>query len=145
MFKHFLNYHLGIAVVFLALLSSCSSGPKPIEFGVDDCDFCKMTISDGKFGAELITAKGRVYKFDDIHCMISYQKENINKNIKSFYVHDFNQNNMLIPAETAFYATGGAIKSPMRGNTIAVQTDDEAMTLVTKFKANPISWAEIIK
>ena len=132
-------------LLLIALASCAPTGPEPIKLNADGCDFCKMTISDGKFGAELITAKGRVYKFDDIHCMISYQKENINKNIKSFYVHDFNQNNMLIPAETAFYANGGAIKSPMRGNTIAVQTEDEAMTLVTKFKANPISWAEIIK
>ena len=34
-----------------------------------------MKISDGKFGAELITSKGRIYKFDDMHCMISYHKK----------------------------------------------------------------------
>ena len=36
-----------------------------------------MKIADGKFGAELITTKGRIYKFDDIHCMI-----NIDVNLK---------------------------------------------------------------
>lgn len=132
--------------LLLILIVSCSpKGAEPIKLNSDACAFCKMTIADGKFGAELITSKGRIYKFDDIHCMISYHKENKTKNIQSFYVHDFNQNNILIPAETAYYVTGGAINSPMRGNIIAAQTENETRELETKFKANPISWAEIIK
>ncbi len=33
----------------------------------------------------------------------------------------------------------------MRGNIIAVQTVEEATQMAEKFKANPISWSEIIK
>lgn len=61
-----------------------------------------MTISDGRFGAELITDKGRVYKFDDIGCLIRYKTSNLNIEYKSFYVHDFSSVNKLIPAETAY-------------------------------------------
>ncbi len=136
---------LSYAFLLLLIVSCVPKSAEPIKLNADGCEFCKMKIADGKFGAELITTKGRVYKFDDMHCMINYHKENSTTNIASFYVHDFNQNNVLIPSENAFYVSGGAIKSPMRGNIIAVQTEKEAMELAQKFNANPISWAEIIK
>ncbi len=132
-------------LLFILLVSCSPKGTEPIKLNSDGCDFCKMKIADGKFGAELITLKGRVYKFDDIHCMMGFKKENTDKDIKSFYIHDFNQNNVLIPAKTSYYLTGGQIHSPMRGNTIAVQTEKEAMEIAEKFNANSISWAEIIK
>ena len=131
----------------LVLLLTISCGTKeadPIHLNTDGCDYCKMKIAGGKFGAELITAKGRIYKFDDMHCMVNYHKENSAVQIKSFYIHDFNQNNVLIPAETAFYIKDGDINSPMHGNIIAVKTNNEALVLAEKFNANSISWEEII-
>ena len=133
-------------LLILLLSVSCKTKESdPIKLNSDGCDFCKMKIADGKFGAELITTKGRIYKFDDIHCMINYHKENLTTNIQSFYIHDFNQNNVLIPAENAFYVKGGEISSPMRGNIIAVKTEEEAKKIALKYNANPISWSEIIK
>ncbi|MFD2910059.1 nitrous oxide reductase accessory protein NosL [Flavobacterium ardleyense] len=132
-------------LLFIVMVSCAPQGAEPIKLNADGCEFCKMTIADGKFGAELITAKGRVYKFDDMHCMINYHKENSSTNIQSFFIHDFNQDNALIAAESAYYVKGGEINSPMRGNTIAVQTEAEAKQMAEKYKANPISWSEIIK
>lgn len=133
-----------ILILFLSI-SCTTKEADPIKLNSDGCDFCKMKIADGKFGAELITIKGRIYKFDDMHCMINYHKENLTTNIQSFYIHDFNQNNVLIPAENAFYVKGGEISSPMRGNIIAVKTEEEAKKIALKYNANPISWSEIIK
>ena len=131
---------------FFTLLISCGKKEaEPIKLNSDGCEFCKMKISDGKFGAEIITAKGRIYKFDDMHCMINYHKENNTTQIQSFFIHDYNQDNTLIAAESAYYVKGGEINSPMRGNIIAVQTVEEATQMAEKFKANPIAWSEIIK
>ena len=114
--------------LLFALIISCGKKEaEAIKLNTDGCEFCKMKISDGKFGAEVITTKGRIYKFDDMHCMINYQKENP------------------ISAETAFYVKGGTINSPMRGNIIAVKTNEEAEQMAKKYNASPISWAEIIK
>ncbi len=137
-----------IASYFLlfALMISCGKKEaEPIKLAIDGCAFCKMKISDGKFGGELITTKGRIYKFDDMHCMINYCKENETTKIQSFYIHDFSQSNVLIPAETAFYVKGGTINSPMHGNIIAVKTKEEAIQLAKKLNANLISWSEISK
>ena len=133
-------------LLILLLSVSCKTKEAdPIKLNSDGCDFCKMKIADGKFGAELITTKGRIYKFDDMHCMINYHKENLATKTQSFYIHDFNQNNVLISAETAFYVKGGEINSPMRGNIIAVKTEKEAKNIALKYNASLISWSEIIK
>ena len=136
---------LSYFLILLVSVSCVTKEAEPIKLNSDACEFCKMKISDGKFVAELITSKGRIYKFDDMHCMISYHKENLTTNIQSFYIHDFSQNNILIPAETAFYVKGGEINSPMRGNIIAVKTEEEVKKITSKYKANPTSWSEIIK
>ena len=133
-------------LLILLLSVSCKTKEAdPIKLNSDGCDFCKMKIADGKFGAELITTKGRIYKFDDMHCMINYHKENLATKIQSFYIHDFNQNNVLISAESAFYVKKGEINSPMRGNIIAVKTEKEAKNIALKYNASLISWSEIIK
>jgi copper chaperone NosL len=136
---------LSFFLILFLTISCANKEAEPINLNTDGCDFCKMKISDGKFGTELITSKGRIYKFDDMFCMIKYHKENKDVQIQSFYIHDYNQNNVLIPAETAFYIKGGEINSPMHGNIIAVKTNEESQILAQKLKANPISWQEIIK
>ena len=132
-------------LLVILMISCATQGAEAIKLNTDGCEFCKMKIADGKFGAEIITAKGRIYKFDDMHCMINYHKENNTTQIQSFFIHDYNQDNTLIAAESAYYVKGGEINSPMRGNIIAVQTVEEATQMAEKFKANPISWSEIIK
>ena len=54
----------------LVLALSCSVAPQPIEYGSDQCHSCKMRISDPRFGAELVTDKGKVFKYDAIECMV---------------------------------------------------------------------------
>ena len=128
----------------ISVLNSCNSNePKPIKLNSDSCDNCKMTISNGKFGAELITEKGRHYKFDDISCMVKFAKSGTSVPAKTFYVNDYLQDNTLIPAEKAFYLKDGSINSPMRGNTAAFSSKQEAEQYQTKLNAAPSSWDEI--
>ena len=66
----------------LTLLSCTHQKLEPIKLNIDKCNNCGMTISDIKFAAELVTNKGRSYKFDDIACMMKYiyeNKENLTK------------------------------------------------------------------
>lgn len=128
----------------ICVLNSCNSNePKPIKLNSDSCDNCKMTISYGKFGAELITEKGRHYKFDDISCMVKFAKSGTTVPAKAFFVNDYLQDNTLIPAEKAFYLKDGTLSSPMRGNTAAFSTKPDADQYQTKLSATPSSWDEI--
>ena len=54
------------------LISACSKGPQPINYGEDECEFCKMMVMDKRYGAELVTDKGKIYFFDSIECLVGY-------------------------------------------------------------------------
>lgn len=124
----------------LSFLSCTKTEAVPIKLNVDNCDFCGMTISDGKYGSEVITQKGRVYKFDDVMCMINYGKENPNTKMATYYVSDYTKDNVLIPAETAFFLYGEAIQSPMRGGIISFSSEKEAKKFEVKLNAKQIAW-----
>ena len=97
----------------IAMMSCQKSGPKEIIAGKDQCDNCKMTITEVKYATELITEKGRAYKFDDLSCMTMYENSNPDKakNAKT-YVIDFPTGKFLEKAK-AYFIKGGNIKSPM--------------------------------
>lgn len=136
-----------IASVFLLLLSliSCNnSEPETIKLNTDACDFCKMTISNGKFGAEVLTQKGRYYKFDDVACMIQYTKENTNTNYTAYYVCDYEKDNQLIDATKSFYLKGENIASPMGGNIAAFTSQQLADNYKPKLNAESVTWNQIL-
>lgn len=133
-------------LIITSFLFSCSGDkPIPIKINADNCDFCKMGISDGKHGAEIITQKGRAYKFDDIACMANYCKEHSEMQIKAYYVHDFTKDNELIRAEKAFFISGGTVKSPMHGNMAAFSNKSQAKAFEAELKAKEIEWTTIIE
>ncbi len=130
----------------LCLLISCSSSqPQPLKLNTDNCDFCKMTIADGNFGCELITEKGRVYKFDDLRCLIHYKSANSNTTFSSVYVNAYRADNLLIDAEKAFYIKANDLTSPMGGNIAAFKDSTEANFYASKFHTTKQLWKDIIK
>jgi copper chaperone NosL len=135
------NILLLFASIFM--LSCTSNEPKPIKLNVDACEFCKMTISNGKFGAELLTKKGRYYKFDDLSCMLLYAKKNTNMQVQSFFVNDYVKDNTLIPAEQSFYLKGEKINSPMRGNFAAFTTEKDQNTFQETLDAKTLTWQQV--
>src|SRR5262249_54146706 len=52
----------------LFLMVACTGGFKQINYGNDACENCKMTIIDKKFAVEIISVKGKAFKFDDLIC-----------------------------------------------------------------------------
>ena len=141
----FLKTKVNSLLILRVCVLACS--PKeavPIKLNIDVCEYCKMPVADGKFGAELITTKGRVYTFDDIVCLKYYAEENQEKTPKSFFVHDYMKNNQLIEATKAYYLKGGEINSPMRGNIAAFSDEKEAKKFAEKLKAKHQNWQQIM-
>ena len=128
----------------IAFMSCSPDGPEPINLHKDNCAFCKMSIAEGHFAAELITQKGRVFKFDDISCLIEFKKENPDKEARNHYVHYYPGNNELIPAESAFYIKGGTLRSPMSGNIAAFKSEGEANEYIQKLNAEKADWNTLV-
>lgn len=135
-------------VVLLAMwfLPACGQkNPEPIKINKDNCAFCKMTIADKKFGTELITPKNRVYKFDDVKCMVGYVKENPAAVGSRFFVPDYLEPNALISVESASFIKGGTIESPMAGNIAAFGDKTKAEKHAKETGAKILNWNEIMK
>ncbi len=113
----------GMAFTFTA----CSeSGPAEINLGKDQCDNCKMTITEKPYAAELLTSKGRAYKFDDVSCLTMYESANADKaDGATQYLVDF-PSGEFVEKSQATLITGGSIKSPMGGNTQAYKDAAQA-------------------
>ncbi len=131
----------------IATLNSCNTAPQPIRMGQDNCDFCKMTISDERFGAELVTKKSKIYKFDDEHCIVAFlhAKHVEGTQIAGVYFTDFNSPHQLIKAEEAIFLQSPALKSPMNGNIAAFRDEESFEKAFQKFYGNKISWEDMQK
>ncbi len=131
--KFISNLSLLIALFFL--FSCAPEGPAEFQLGKDQCDYCKMTITEAKYATQIQTEKGRLYKFDDIKCLRGYRSSNEEqtKNASEYYV-DF-PTGAIIPASQATLITGGLIKSPMGGNTQAYENLEQAQKAAAELEA----------
>lgn len=134
-------------VICSLLFFSCNPGREPIQPGIDNCAFCKMTISDAKFASELITQKGRVYKFDDLHCLLPFatSPEISEIGVKAYYVADFNAPTNLLPVDQAVFLQSEQLNGPMGGNIAAFADEDGLRTAEELFPGKPLSWSDILK
>jgi len=130
------------------VLQACTSksSPKPIKYGQEQCTYCKMTISDPRFGSQLQTKKGRAYNFDDVQCMIAFVKESqVNKeDVAAFYLPDF-VSNKLLPAENLYYLHSEGLKSPMRGDIAAFAKKEDLERTKQELGGTQLSWDELWK
>ncbi len=127
-------------------LQSCAQSPEPIRYGKDACVFCKMTIVDKKYGAEIVTNKGKSFKFDDLSCMVKYMKANqLNESELAFVVvNDYNNPGELIDVKTATFLSSKDLRSPMRGDVAAFSDKAAAATVNAKFaNAKILTWKEV--
>ena len=142
---------VSVNVIFLIsasmLLNSCSSGPKPVIAGRDNCYLCKMTITDTRYAAELVTEKGKVYIFDDVFCLQSFMKSGMqgDNKVKDIYLADFSGEHTLVKAGESFLLQGGDIRGPMNGNVIAFKNKDSMKKMAERFNAVAINWEQVNK
>lgn len=117
-----------ICIGISASVSACQVQPEPLVAGRDMCFHCKMTIVEPRYGGELVTNKGKVFKFDDIACMKEFIRSNTVKQeeFKFTLVSNFNNEKEWLTASTAYFYTGPLMKSPMGSNTGAFSDQREA-------------------
>jgi len=135
-----------IASFFIFGLMSCNTGPQSFKFGEDACSFCKMSIADQRFGAEIVTKKGKVFKFDDMHCLLAFRKANTinNNDIKETYLINFYEPHNFIEAPKAFLLKSDELHSPMGGNIANFDNENKLKEAAQKFKGEIITWNSLL-
>ena len=126
--------------------TGCSSaGPRPIKINEDSCAYCKMTITEAHFAAQLVTQKGRYYVFDDLMCMVQYVKEDSKAENNHFYIADFCNPLAFIEIGQAYLIQSDSLRSPMNGNLAGFMVKDSAQLYTSRFGAREIVWADLLR
>jgi copper chaperone NosL len=139
--KSYFIYFIIVTTIFV----SCSKEPVPIRFNEDQCAYCQMIISDQRYGTELITTKGKIYKFDSIECLAAYiieEKKGTN-DLQSIWTIDFKYPEKFIDATKAWYLHSDLLKSPMGLNLSSFTEKNAAENAKNVFPGELIRWDEV--
>jgi copper chaperone NosL len=134
-----------VPALLIPFLVACGVTTEPLRYGKDACHFCKMILMDKKFGAEVVTKKGKVYKFDDTNCMLNFMNDNPSEVEESAIrlIVDYTQPEKLIPVEQAFFLHSDSIRSPMNSTIAAFETEKAMWGYKEKWKAANLGWGEV--
>src|SRR5262245_44898329 len=140
---HFLR---SLGLVLVAVLAACAPrGAQPIAYATENCDYCRMTISEPRFGAQVVTSTGKPRKFDSIECLASYYLESRSAGIvKSVWAPDYRRPGHFISAEDAIYLRGRRAHSPMGLGLMACSKSENAEALTKEFGGAAMSWKDVL-
>lgn len=134
-------------ISLLGLFIACEQKPEAIKYGDDECELCRMRVMDDKYGAELVTDKGKVYKYDSIECLIGYA---LNKNLIGeqnhlMLVSDYSKPGELVDAKKSFYVHNNNFRSPMGLNVSAFLNESEQQKFLAENSGEKLNWIEVVE
>jgi copper chaperone NosL len=131
-----------LVLLLFASLAGCSLDPRPLEYGHDRCTHCMMTLTDPRFGAELVTPQGKRLPFDAIECLAAYVTEQ-KPEVHTQWVIDFTAPEVLRPIEEVVLYRSPAIPSPM-GMNLGAFPDAEAASRQAP-DGEALDWEEVLR
>jgi len=135
---------IGLTVVIVLLFISCEVKPDKIVYGKDACHYCKMNIVEKNHAAQLVTKKGKQFKYDAAECLLNdLNKKDIDK-VAILLVADFYSPEKLIDATKATFLVSDSIQSPMGENLATFEERKDAVSFIKKNRHGDLySWNEI--
>lgn len=127
------------------LLIGCGKEPKPISYGEDECEFCKMLVMDKRYGSEMVTDKGKIYFFDSIECLVGYidNMKMSKDDYHSLWVSNYANPGNIIDAENAIYLKNDSLRSPMGLNVLAAEKESEIDPIIMQYGGSKLKFDEL--
>jgi copper chaperone NosL len=138
------NYRITILLVVVGFLA-CTPKPQPIEYGSDECHFCKMTIMDNRHAAEAVTKKGKVFKFDAIECLVAYVREEPGEQFALQLVCDYENPGEWLDATQCRYLISQNIPSPMGAFLSAFRDDSAVDKMLSQKGGEKYDWPSLLQ
>ena len=135
-----------LAVIFwLACLAACKPEMKPIAYGEDKCEFCRMSIVDNQFGCEVVTQKGKAFKFDAVECMVNYLEQRVEDEtkIKLLLTNTYDSPGSMIDAKNCSYLISKNMPSPMGMYLNPFSESSEAIKYQKENSGTIYNWDEL--
>jgi copper chaperone NosL len=133
-----------ITLALLLNVFSCNVAPQAIDYGQDGCHFCKMTIVDKVHAAEIVTKKGKVYKFDATECMVNFMNDFDTSEIELYLSNNYTEPEALIDATKATFLISKNIPSPMGAFLSAFQSKEAAKKFQSEQGGALYTWEELV-
>lgn len=130
-----------LCFIFLILIA-CKPKESPIQYGQDECHYCKMMIMENQYGTELVTKKSKVYKFDSVECLIDFvQKGNVKEEEAAFIlITSYDKPGELKEARSAYYLHSKQLPSPMGMYLTAFDTEEGAKKAQSELGGDIYNW-----
>ena len=137
-----INSHAA-AIGLMLLLISCKASPDPIQYGMDACHYCRMTIVDKQHAAELVSQKGKSFKYDAIECMMNDLNRRKDESMAFILTSDYSQPGKLIDATKANYIITTSIPSPMGAFLSAFEDPKKVNELIASSGGDAYDWTTL--
>jgi copper chaperone NosL len=102
-----------------------------------------MTIVDQQHAAELVTKKGKAYKYDAIECMLQDKANNQPTNVALYLTMDYDSPKTFIDATQATFLISKKVPSPMGAYLSAFEKYENAKQLQEEKSGQLYNWEEI--
>lgn len=132
-----------VTMIYIVLLVSCSKQPQAINYGKDACHYCQMTIVDKIHGAEIVTDKGKIFKFDAAECLINFKNELTESSDYQFLTNYFEEPSRFIQMNEANYLISEKLPSPMGASLTAFKTENALKKLQREKGGEAYNWEEL--
>jgi len=134
-------------LLLFIFVNSCTVEPRAIDYGNDGCQHCKMILMDTKFGAQVVTKKGKIFIFDDVNCLMSFlesEEISMETDTKNILVTDYHSPETLVDATIAFYLKSDTFKTPMASQIVAFEDYETLKTYKAKNGGVYLAWGELV-
>lgn len=132
----------------MLLLPGCDRGPQAIDFGKDACAECNMTIVDKRYGAEFVTGKGKVFKFDDVNCMVEFieRDPHAGDSTARRFIVAFNEGGALVEEDQLVFVKHAKLRTPMRSHVAAFRDKDSAQATLDELGEGGsfLTWEDVM-
>ena len=132
----------GLLIVAL-FFASCTVEESPIFYGKDACHYCRMNIVDKQHAAEIVTQKGKPFKYDAVECMMRDILEKEEGDIALYLITDYFTPGKLVDATVATYLISENLPSPMGANLTGFQSKLKAEEVHKEKGGTLYSWDEL--
>lgn len=138
------NLFLLTFVTLLLHLSACEPKPQEINYGSDQCEYCRMMITEAEFGSQVLNQQGRSFKFDSVECMAAYDLTiDTPENIHSLWVPDFLNRDEWLEASSAIYLHSETLRSPMGLFLSAYRDHESAQSMKDEYGGQLVDYDQV--
>lgn len=126
------------ALIAVLGLISCAPSTPSIAWDIDSCDYCRMTVSDQRFGAAAVTSGGRTLHFDSIECLAAWSSAQPTPP-RELWIADASAPGTLRPVAALRFHRTAEGKSPMGKGFVAVAK----VAGTTPWDGPALTWDEV--